>query len=172
MTSLIVRPDGLIGTLTVADRSFACALGKGGVVPGNAKREGDGATPAGVWKLRDGFWRSDRLAKPSGPLAFSPIAPDMVWDDDPASPAYNTLQRRAPADHPERLMRADHVYDIVVPLGFNDRPVVPGRGSAIFLHVARDGYTPTAGCVALACADLLAVLASLGPEPEIEIRPA
>jgi L,D-peptidoglycan transpeptidase YkuD (ErfK/YbiS/YcfS/YnhG family) len=145
-------------------------LGKSGVVAGDAKREGDGATPAGIWKLRDGFWRSDRLAKPSGPLAFSAIAPDMVWDDDPASPTYNTLQRNALADHPERLMRADHVYDIVVPMGFNDGPVVPGRGSAIFLHVARDGYVPTAGCVALARDDLLAVLGLLDQHPAIEIR--
>ena len=172
MTNLIVRPDGVIGTLTVADRSFVCALGKGGVVPGNAKREGDGATPAGVWKLRAGFWRADRLEMPAGPLAFSPIAPDMVWDDDPASPTYNTLQRRLATGHPERLMREDHVYDIVVPLGFNDGPIVPGRGSAIFLHVAREGYTPTAGCVALAREDLLALLGRLGPSPEIEIRPA
>jgi L,D-peptidoglycan transpeptidase YkuD (ErfK/YbiS/YcfS/YnhG family) len=170
MVNPIVRPDGIIGTLTVADRSFACALGKSGVVAGDAKREGDGATPAGIWKLRDGFWRSDRLAKPSGPLAFSAIAPDMVWDDDPASPTYNTLQRRGLADHPERLMRADNVYDIVVPLGYNDDPIVSGRGSAIFLHVARDGYTPTAGCVALARDDLLAMLGLLDPHPAIEIR--
>jgi L,D-peptidoglycan transpeptidase YkuD (ErfK/YbiS/YcfS/YnhG family) len=170
MTNLIVRPDGIIGVLTVADRSFACALGKGGIVPGNAKREGDGATPAGVWKLRDGFWRSDRLERPPGPLAFSPIASDMVWDDDPASLTYNTLQRRGFADHPERLMRADDVYDIVVPLGFNDGPIVPGRGSAIFLHVAREGYSPTAGCVALARDDLIELLGLLDANPAIDIR--
>jgi L,D-peptidoglycan transpeptidase YkuD (ErfK/YbiS/YcfS/YnhG family) len=67
-------------------------------------------------------------------------------------------------------MRADGVYDIVVPLGFNDGPIVPGRGSAIFLHVARDGYTPTAGCVALARDDLLAMLGLLDQHPAIEIR--
>jgi L,D-peptidoglycan transpeptidase YkuD (ErfK/YbiS/YcfS/YnhG family) len=94
----------------------------------------------------------------------------MVWDDDPASPTYNTLQRRGLPDHPERLMRADNVYDIVVPLGYNDDPIVSGRGSAIFLHVARDGYAPTAGCVALARDDLLAVLGLLDQQPAIEIR--
>jgi L,D-peptidoglycan transpeptidase YkuD (ErfK/YbiS/YcfS/YnhG family) len=170
MTHTIVRPNGPVGILTVAKRTFACALGKGGIVPADAKREGDGATPAGVWPLRAGFWRSDRLARPPGPLAFTAIAPDMVWDDDPASPAYNTLQRRDLADHPERLMRADGVYDIVVPLGFNDGPIVPGRGSAIFLHVARDGYAPTAGCVALARDDLLELLGCLDARPAIDIR--
>jgi L,D-peptidoglycan transpeptidase YkuD (ErfK/YbiS/YcfS/YnhG family) len=170
MADPIVRPNGSSGILSVADRTFACAVGKGGIVSAGSKREGDGATPAGVWKLRDGFWRSDRLAKPPGPLALTAIAPDMVWDDDPASPTYNTLQRRGLPDHPERLMRADGVYDIVVPLGFNDGPIVPGRGSAIFLHVARDGYTPTAGCVALARDDLLAMLGLLDQHPAIEIR--
>lgn len=169
MPRATVRPNGSTGILTAAKRSFACALGKGGVVPGAAKREGDGATPAGIWKLRAGFWRADRLARPPGPLAFAAIEPDMVWDDDPVSPSYNTLQRRDVPDHPERLMRADHVYDIVVPIGFNDGPIVPGRGSAIFLHVAREGYAPTAGCVALACDDLIELLGRLGPSPEIEI---
>ncbi len=157
------------GTASFGRRQWRCAIGKGGVVAAGAKREGDGATPAGIWKLRDGFWRADRFARPPGPLAFAAIAPDMVWDDDPASPSYNTLRRIDVPDHPERLMRADHVYDIVVPLGFNDDPIVPGRGSAIFLHVAREGYRPTAGCVALARDDLLEMLALLGPSPEIEI---
>ncbi len=171
MISPFVRAAGTVGTLTVGNRTFACAVGKGGIVQAELKREGDGATPAGVWPLRAGFWRSDRLARPPGPLAFAPIAPDMVWDDDPASPTYNTLQRRDLADHPERLMRADGVYDIVVPMGFNDGPIAPGRGSAIFLHVAREGYPPTAGCVALARDDLIALLGLLEANPAIDIRP-
>lgn len=172
MSNPVVSTNGIVGTLTVANRAFACALGKGGVVPGDEKREGDGATPAGTWKLRAGFWRADRMARPPGPLSFTAIERDMVWDDDPASPTYNTLQRRDLPDHPERLMRTDHIYDIVIPLGFNDGPIVPGRGSAIFLHVARDGYPPTAGCVALARDDLVDLLGRLGPSPEIEIRKA
>jgi L,D-peptidoglycan transpeptidase YkuD (ErfK/YbiS/YcfS/YnhG family) len=170
MPNPVVVADGTIGTLTIAARGFACALGKGGVVPADAKREGDMATPAGTWKLRAGFWRADRLARPRGVLPFRAIEPDMVWDDDPASPSYNTLVRRDAPDHPERLLRADGVYDVVVPLGFNDDPVVPGRGSAIFLHVARPDYRPTAGCVALALPDLLAVLETLDADPAIEIR--
>jgi L,D-peptidoglycan transpeptidase YkuD (ErfK/YbiS/YcfS/YnhG family) len=158
------------GTLERGGLGFACALGAGGVVPADSKREGDMATPAGTWKLRPGFWRADRLAMPRGVLPFGAIEPDMVWDDDPASPAYNTLVRRDAPGHPERLLREDGVYDVVVPLGFNDGPVVPGRGSAIFLHVARPDFRPTAGCVALALPDLLAVLESLDADPAIEIR--
>lgn len=169
MSRPVVRADGSVGMLKVEHRQFACVVGKGGVVSADAKREGDGATPAGTWKLRGGFWRADRLAKPDGPLVFQPIAADMYWDDDPASPFYNTLRRGAPDEHPERLLRADHVYDVVVPLGFNDDPVVPGRGSAIFLHVARPERTPTAGCVALALDDLLEFLAILPPDPSLTI---
>jgi L,D-peptidoglycan transpeptidase YkuD (ErfK/YbiS/YcfS/YnhG family) len=164
-----VRRDAAGAQLVLGRRAWACVLGKGGVVSAHAKREGDGATPAGTWKLRAGFWRADRLAKPDGPLAFQPIAPDMYWDDDPASAHYNTLRRGAPPDHPERLLRADHVYDVVVPLGFNDDPVVPGRGSAIFLHVARPERTPTAGCVALGLDDLLEMLARLPPDPSLTV---
>ncbi len=169
MSSPVVRADGTVGTLTVANREFACVLGKGGVVSAHAKREGDGATPAGTWKLRAGFWRADRLAKPGGPLDFQPIAPDMYWDDDPASPYYNTLRRGAPPGHPERLHREDRVYDVVVPLGFNDDPVVPGRGSAIFLHMTKPARTPTAGCVALDPDDLLEFLALLPTAPTLTV---
>lgn len=96
----------------------------------------------------------------------------MWWDDDPASPAYNTLRARAPAAHPERLWRADGVYDWIVPLGWNDRPPIPGRGSAIFLHVARPDFAPTAGCVAIAADDWPALLPALTPESVIDIRGA
>lgn len=170
MANAVVKPNGIVGILTIAERVFACALGKGGVVAADAKREGDGATPIGTWKLRPGFWRADRLARPRSTLSFRAIEPGMYWDDDPASPSYNTLRYGGPADHPERLMRADGVYDIVVPMGFNDDPIVAGRGSAIFLHVARPDLSPTAGCVALARDDLLAVLEALGGSPVIDIR--
>lgn len=170
MATPIVRSDGIVSTLTVAGRTFACAIGRGGIIPAGRKREGDGATPEGVWALRAGFWRADRLDRPRGVIAFSAIEPDMVWDDDPASATYNTLQRHPAGEHPERLMRADCVYDIVVPMGFNDDPIVPGRGSAIFLHVARETYAPTAGCVALARDDLLELLGLLQAPPAIDIR--
>ena len=136
-----------------------CALGRGGVVQAQAKREGDGATPLGVWPLVRGLWRQDRLTKPESALPFAPLAPDDGWCDDPADAAYNR-----PVTHPypssaERMWREDGLYDVVVILAHNDAPPVPGLGSAIFLHCAGPGHPPTEGCVALARADLLAVLA-------------
>jgi L,D-peptidoglycan transpeptidase YkuD (ErfK/YbiS/YcfS/YnhG family) len=148
---------------------FRCAVGRAGVVAAAAKREGDGATPAGRFALRDGFFRADRVTAAS-PLPFRPIAPDMWWDDDPASPAYNKLRRGAPAAHPERLWREDNVYDWIVPLGWNDAPPVPGRGSAIFLHAAQPNFTPTAGCLAIAAADWRHLLAHLTPQTYVDIR--
>jgi L,D-peptidoglycan transpeptidase YkuD (ErfK/YbiS/YcfS/YnhG family) len=134
-----------------------CALGRGGVRAD--KREGDGATPIGTWALRRVWYRADRLtAPPATALPLRAIAETDGWCDDASSPDYNrpvTLPH--PARH-ERLWRDDAVYDVVVELGYNDDPPVAPRGSAIFLHVARPGFTPTEGCVALALGDLLALL--------------
>jgi L,D-peptidoglycan transpeptidase YkuD (ErfK/YbiS/YcfS/YnhG family) len=148
---------------------FRCAVGRAGVVAAAAKREGDRATPAGHFPVRPGFFRADRVTADS-PLPFRPIAPDMWWDDDPASPAYNTLRLQAPAGHPERLWRDDGLYDWIVPLGWNDDPPVPGKGSAIFLHAARPDFAPTAGCVAIAAGDWPRLLPLLTPETRIDIR--
>lgn len=134
-----------------------CAVGRGGIRAD--KREGDGATPAGSWPMRRLLYRPDRIAAPPTRLAADPIAPQHGWCDDPDDALYNRpvhLPYRARA---ERLWRADGIYDLIVPLGYNDDPVVPGAGSAIFLHVARPDYAPTEGCIALAQADLLRVLA-------------
>jgi len=135
-----------------------CALGRGGVRAD--KREGDGATPAGSWPMRRLLYRPDRLAAPATRLAANPIAPQDGWCDDPADPVYNRLVRLPYAASAERLWREDGVYDLIVPLGYNDDPILPGAGSAIFLHVARPDYAPTEGCVALAPADLIRVLAT------------
>ncbi len=150
----------------------ACALGRGGVVEADAKREGDGATPLGTWPLRRVLWRADRLARPVTALPTAPIGAVDGWSDDPADPAYNR-----PVTHPhqhsaERLRRDDELYDVVVVLGHNDDPPEPGRGSAIFLHCAKPGYPPTEGCVALARDDLLAVLARAGPGDALTISRA
>ena len=140
-----------------------CALGRGGVVAADGKREGDGATPLGAWPLRRVLWRADRLARPATALPAAPLAPDDGWSDDPADPAYNR-----PVTHPhphsaERLWREDGLYDVLVVLGHNDDPPVAGLGSAIFLHCAGPGSPPTEGCVALLREDLLAVLAQAAP---------
>jgi L,D-peptidoglycan transpeptidase YkuD (ErfK/YbiS/YcfS/YnhG family) len=138
-----------------------CALGRGGVRPD--KREGDGGTPVGRFPLRRVLFRPDRLAPPETRLPVAPIDPADGWCDDPGHPDYNRPVRRPfPASH-EEMWREDGVYDVVVVLGHNDDPVVPGAGSAVFMHVARPGYEPTAGCVALALPDLLRLLRDCGP---------
>jgi L,D-peptidoglycan transpeptidase YkuD (ErfK/YbiS/YcfS/YnhG family) len=134
-----------------------CALGRGGVR--RDKHEDDGATPVGTWPLRRVWYRADRLATaPSTALPTRVIRPTDGWCDDVASPDYNRPVELPHDARHERLWRNDAVYDVIVELGYNDDPPVPPRGSAIFLHVARPGYTPTEGCVALALEDLLILL--------------
>lgn len=149
------------GHLSWPGGGVRCALGRGGVR--TDKREGDGGTPAGLWPLRRVLWRADRLDRPRTALPATAIAADDGWCDDPADPAYNRPVRTPyPVSH-EALWRDDGVYDVVVVLGHNDDPVIPGLGSAVFLHVARPDWEPTAGCVALALPDLLRLLADCGP---------
>lgn len=150
----IVHPGG---RLAFQGRTYRCALGRGGVVA--HKAEGDGGTPTGLLPLRRIFYRADRGPIPRTALPRMPIGPDDGWCDDPAHPDYNRLVRLPFDASHEAMWRADEVYDIVAELGWNDAPVMAGRGSAIFLHLARLDFSPTEGCIALARADLLVVLA-------------
>ena len=83
------------------------------------------------------------------------IAPDDAWCEDPADRRYNRAFRRSANEPGDRLRRDDGLYDLIVEIDHNTRPRVAGRGSAVFIHVARDGFGPTAGCVALRRNDLL-----------------
>ena len=151
----VVTPDGLF---RFGREVLRCALGRGGVRAD--KREGDGATPVGDLPLRRVLYRADRGPAPACRVPVEPLSPDDGWCDDPAHPDYNRAVRLPhPARH-ERIRREDRPYDIVGVLGWNNASVARGRGSAIFLHLARPDYAPTEGCVALAEADLRAVLAA------------
>ena len=139
-----------------------CALGRSGI--GDKISEGDGHTPIGRFPLRRVMVRGDRVPAVHTALPVSQLSKADGWCDDPASADYNkpvTLPH--PARH-EELWRDDAVYDVIVEIGCNDDPVVAGKGSAIFMHVAKPGYTPTEGCVALALKDLLALLTACGPD--------
>jgi L,D-peptidoglycan transpeptidase YkuD (ErfK/YbiS/YcfS/YnhG family) len=166
---LEVFPDG---RLRWQGRDYRCALGRSGVTA--EKREGDGATPAGRWQLRALLYRADRIAAAPATrgLIARPLAPDDSWCDDPADANYNRQVKRPYGASHEEMWRDDGLYDVVVVLGHNDRPPVPGLGSAIFLHVAAPDYASTEGCVALALKDLLEVLADCGPESWMLIHPA
>jgi L,D-peptidoglycan transpeptidase YkuD (ErfK/YbiS/YcfS/YnhG family) len=144
------------GVALWGSRRFRCALGRGGV--SRDKREGDGATPAGSWRMRRVLYRADRLQRPRTRLPVAAIDPQDGWCDAPRDPNYNRAVDLPYTARAEALCRDDGVYDLVVPLGYNDDPVIPDAGSAIFLHIARPDFAPTEGCVALAVADLLIVL--------------
>ncbi|MDA8230198.1 MAG: L,D-transpeptidase family protein [Magnetospirillum sp.] len=149
------------GWLAWDGRRVRCALGRGGIRAD--KVEGDGATPAGCFAFRRAFYRPDRLAAPATRLTLAALTPAHGWCDDPGHPDYNRETRLPHPARCETLWRDDGVYDLIVVLGHNDDPVMPGKGSAVFLHLARDDFGPTEGCVALAPADLLALLAAVGP---------
>ena len=165
MIHLKVSADGW---LQCGNRVFRCILGRGGVT--TDKREGDGATPAGAYPLRRLLYRSDRLAPPTNALPTSPLRPRDGWCDDPGHSAYNRPVILPLDASSESMWRDDHLYDLVVVLGYNDDPVVSGLGSAIFLHVASPEYSPTEGCIALAKEDLLTVLADITPGSDIRIE--
>jgi len=160
------------GVLDLGSRRVRCALGKGGVKPAADKREGDGVSPAGVWPIRRVLYRPDKGDPPKTALPAAPIARDDGWSDDPTDAAYN---RPVKLPHPgsfEKLWRDDGLYDLVVVLGHNDDPPKSPMGSCIFLHLAREGYQPTEGCVALARSDLETLLATAKPGDAVEIREA
>jgi len=157
------------GRLILAARPVRCALGRAGVCPHEEKREGDGRTPAGTWPVRRVLWRPDRLATPSSRLPTTAIEPDDGWCDAPLDPAYNRPVRLPYPASAERMWRPDGLYDLVVVLGYNDDPVVPGAGSAIFMHVARADYAPTEGCIAVHKEDLMALVTCAAPGDTVQV---
>lgn len=140
------------GWLTAGPFRIACALGPRGIV--RDKREGDGGTPAGRFPLLWGYYRPDRRRPPAGGVPLRVLRRDSGWCEDPASPRYNRAVRLPAADCTDRMWRGDHLYDLTFVLDQNFSRRCKGRGSAIFFHLARPGLAPTAGCVAIAAADM------------------
>lgn len=169
--ALRVRPrpgDPTRGWLTVAGRHLPVALGRGGIRAN--KREGDGATPRGRFRLVRLWWRVDRMPRPPTRLPSRPITRLDGWCEQPTDRRYNRPIRLAPGGTGDRLWREDHLYDLVIELDHNTRPRIAGRGSAVFLHVAREGLRPTAGCIAFAAPALRRLLVRLGPGTRITIE--
>jgi L,D-peptidoglycan transpeptidase YkuD (ErfK/YbiS/YcfS/YnhG family) len=143
------------------------ALGHSGVRA--LKREGDGGTPLGRFPIRRVLYRTDRMPRPRTMLPIRAIRDDDGWCDDPLDRNYNRLVKLPSRRSAEGLKRADDLYDLVLVLGYNDQPRIRGKGSAIFVHLARAGLTPTEGCIALSRRDLLALLAEVRPVSLIEV---
>ncbi len=167
---IVVRPSPRGWQAEYGGRSWLCTIGRGGVTAD--KREGDGATPLGCWPLRRLHYRPDTGEAPRCALPARAIEPGDGWCDDPADPQYNRLVRLPHTASHEVLHRADDLYDLVVELGYNDDPPRAGRGSAIFLHVARSDYRPTEGCIAMAREDLVELLGLIGPDCRLCVRAA
>lgn len=157
------------GRMTLAGGETRVALGRGGVKPAADKREGDGATPLGVWPIRRVLYRPDRGPAPLTALPATPIAPSDGWCDAPEDPAYNRPVSLPYGASAERMWREDGLYDLVVVLGHNDAPTVPCLGSAIFLHLQRPDLSPTEGCVALSREAMIAFLAAAQPGDAVRI---
>ncbi len=155
------------GRIALAHGVRRVALGRSGIRA--IKREGDGATPLGRLPVRRVLYRPDRVARPCVPFEVRAIRSNDGWCEDPADRNYNRLVKLSTGSTADRLTREDHLYDVVLVLGYNDRPRVKGTGSAIFVHLAREGLTPTAGCIALSCRDMRALLAELRRGTEIRV---
>jgi L,D-peptidoglycan transpeptidase YkuD (ErfK/YbiS/YcfS/YnhG family) len=147
------------GFLFIGALTLPVALGRGGIRAD--KREGDGGTPRGCFRPLRLWWRADRLPRPQTLLPVLRIGPLDAWCEEPADRRYNRAFRRSANEPGDRLMRSDHLYDLIVEIDHNTRPRVAGRGSAVFIHVARDAFAPTAGCIALRRRDLQILVARL-----------
>jgi L,D-peptidoglycan transpeptidase YkuD (ErfK/YbiS/YcfS/YnhG family) len=156
------------GWLFAGFRRVPVALGRRGILAD--KREGDGGTPAGEFRPVRLWWRADRLRRPRTMLPARPIGSDDAWCEDRHDRRYNRPFRRSANEPGDRLRRDDRLYDLIIELDHNSRPRIAGRGSAVFIHVARPAFAPTAGCVALRPRDLQMLLASLTPKTRITIH--
>ncbi len=147
------------GTLQYGNLKFPAALGKSGVRA--RKFEGDGSSPMGFWPAIQIYYRPDRVRRRATALPMEPLRQDAGWCDAPPDRNYN---RKIALPYPassERLWRNDRLYDIIVVLDYNVTRRVAGRGSAIFMHIARRGFAPTAGCIALKREHLLRLISVL-----------
>jgi L,D-peptidoglycan transpeptidase YkuD (ErfK/YbiS/YcfS/YnhG family) len=156
-----LSPGSARGTLHCGNLTLPCALGRNGIT--SRKREGDNATPRGVFRLESGFFRPGAHRRPQTSLRLAATRPQDGWCDAAADRNYNRFVSLPYPQRAERLWRDDHQYDVVVVIDYNRRPRRRGAGSAIFMHVAREGLQPTEGCIALSHRDLLKVLARIGP---------
>jgi L,D-peptidoglycan transpeptidase YkuD (ErfK/YbiS/YcfS/YnhG family) len=141
------------GYLKYKDLKFRCALGKAGI--GKKKKEGDNTTPKGTYKIVNIYYRADRIKKITSKYKLIEITKNMGWCDDPKSKKYNRLIFLPCQYTHEKLYRKDNIYDLILVLNYNLRPVIKNKGSAIFIHVSKKNYKKTKGCISIRKNDLI-----------------
>ncbi|MDC0618693.1 L,D-transpeptidase family protein [Pelagibacteraceae bacterium] len=144
-----------------------CAVGKRGIK--KKLKEGDLITPTGRFNIKLILYREDRIKKLNTSLRKLAIKKNMGWCDDPDSNKYNKLITLPFKYSHERLFRKDRIYDIILVLNYNMNPIKKNKGSAIFIHVAKNNFKPTEGCIALKKHDLLKITKDLRSNTEIRI---
>ncbi|SMC88699.1 L,D-transpeptidase family protein [Rhizobium sp. RU36D] len=168
--SLIVRPSPLDrrkAILSFGPLSIKAALGRSGIT--SLKREGDGGTPRGTLRILYAYRRGERNGHLPTPLPTRRIKADMLWCDASEHPAYNRPVKAPFVASHEKLLRQDRLYDVCVVLDWNIRQRRRGCGSAIFFHLAKPGYQPTEGCIAVSLRDMQRLLPHLRPGTKIRI---
>ena len=158
VAKLLVTSNGL---LRWEHRCVPCTLGRSGIT--HTKTEGDGATCAGEYFFRRIFFRHDRVEIPYVHLPVQALSFRDGWCDDTYDPQYNRYVRLPYSGRHEGLWRKDSLYDIIVVIGYNDDPVMKGKGSAIFLHIADPDFRPTQGCVAVCQEHMLELITHIHP---------
>jgi L,D-peptidoglycan transpeptidase YkuD (ErfK/YbiS/YcfS/YnhG family) len=155
------------GYLIFKNFKFRCSLGKNGI--SNKKKEGDGRTPRGTFKLTKLFYREDKIKNIRGKIKRVKIKKNMGWCDDPKSRFYNKLVKLPCKFSYEKLYRKDNIYNIVVVLDYNLNPIIKNKGSAIFIHVAKKNYKTTQGCLGLKQNDLIKLISIIKKNQKIKI---
>jgi len=155
------------GYLILKNFKFRCSLGKNGI--GNKKKEGDGITPRGIFKLIKIFYREDKIKNIKSKIKKTKIKKNMGWCDDPRSKFYNKLVELPSKFSYEKLYRKDNIYNIIIVLNYNYNPVIKNKGSAIFIHVANKNYKNTQGCLGLKQKDLIKLIQIIKKNQKIKI---
>jgi L,D-peptidoglycan transpeptidase YkuD (ErfK/YbiS/YcfS/YnhG family) len=156
------------GYLKYRDLKFKCALGKSGI--GRKKIEGDNITPKGIFKIVKIYYRNDRIKNISSNLKLIKTTKRMGWCDDPNSKNYNKLIRLPEKYNHEKLYRKDNLYDLVLVLNYNMKPIIKNKGSAIFIHVSHKNYKKTAGCIALKKTHLIKLISKIKKDTKVFIN--
>ena len=155
------------GYLIYKNSKFRCSLGINGIK--NKKKEGDGITPKGIFKLKKIYYRNDKVKNIITKVKKIKITKDMGWCDDPKSKFYNKLIRLPSKFGHEKLYRKDDIYNLIIVLDYNMNPVTKNKGSAIFIHLAKKNYKPTQGCMGLKQNDLIKLIKMIKKNQKIKI---